>query len=143
NQKESARDGAGYAGNLLEKPAPLDRGLQPRLSHDSDGLRKLIRKELESLRVKLSPYVDEVHHKVGKHLEDLRYRLQPFTEELLDQVSLKARELRRQLTPSREATAQLLEGAEEVQLFTAHYADELAFHADQAKDIFRPYSERL
>uniref|UniRef100_A0A8C0B744 Apolipoprotein A-V n=1 Tax=Buteo japonicus TaxID=224669 RepID=A0A8C0B744_9AVES len=125
------------------KLAPLNRGLQPRLYHDSDSLRKVIRKELESLRVKLSPYVDDVHQTVGKHLEDLRYRLQPFTEELLDQVALKARELRRHLTPSREAAAQLLEGADEVQRFMAHYADKIAFHTDQVKDIFRPYADRL
>ncbi|NWS64183.1 APOA5 protein, partial [Chunga burmeisteri] len=139
NLKESIQDGVSYMGSFLEKLAPLNRGLQPRLYHDSDSLRKLIRKELESLRVKLSPYVDEVHHKVGKHLEDLRYRLQPFTEELLDQVSLKARELRRHLMPSREVTAQLLEGADEVQRFMAHYADKIAFHTDQVKDIFQPY----
>uniref|UniRef100_A0A8C0B7C7 Apolipoprotein A5 n=1 Tax=Buteo japonicus TaxID=224669 RepID=A0A8C0B7C7_9AVES len=102
NLKESVQDGVSYMGNFLEKLAPLNRGLQPRLYHDSDSLRKVIRKELESLRVKLSPYVDDVHQTVGKHLEDLRYRLQPFTEELLDQVALKARELRRHLTPSRE-----------------------------------------
>ncbi|XP_050766777.1 apolipoprotein A-V [Gymnogyps californianus] len=143
NLKESIQDGVSYVGNFLEKLAPLRRGLQPRLYHDSDSLRKLIRKELESLRVKLSPYVDEVHQKVGKHLEDLRHRLQPFTEELLDQVSLKARELRRHLMPSREVTAQLLEGADEVQRFTAHYADKIAFHTDQVKDIFRPYADRL
>ncbi|KAM9255726.1 apolipoprotein A-V [Cariama cristata] len=143
NLKESIQDGVSYMGNFLEKLAPLNRGLQPRLYHDSDSLRKLIRKELESLRVKLSPYVDEVHHKVGKHLEDLRYRLQPFTEELLDQVSLKARELRRHLMPSREVTAQLLEGADEVQRFMAHYADKIAFHTDQVKDIFQPYADRL
>ncbi|NXN56215.1 APOA5 protein, partial [Rynchops niger] len=143
NLKESTQDGVSYMGNFLEKLAPLNRGLQPRLYHDSDSLRKLIRKELESLRVKLSPYVDDVHHKVGKHLEDLRYRLQPFTEELLDQVSLKARELRRHLMPSREATAQLLEGADEVQRFMAHYADKIAFHTDQVKDIFQPYADRL
>ncbi|NWQ98285.1 APOA5 protein, partial [Burhinus bistriatus] len=143
NLKESIQDGVSYMGNFLEKLAPLNRGLQPRLYHDSDSLRKLIRKELESLRVKLSPYVDEVHHKVGKHLEDLRYRLQPFTEELLDQVSLKARELRRHLMPSREATAQLLEGADEVQRFMAHYTDKIAFHTDQVRDIFQPYADRL
>ncbi|NWH47090.1 APOA5 protein, partial [Fregata magnificens] len=143
NPKESVQDGVSYMGNFLEKLAPLNRGLQPRLYHDSDSLRKLIRKELESLRVKLSPYVDEAHRKVGKHLEDLRHRLQPITEELLDQVSLKARELRRHLTPSREATAQLLEGADEVQRFVAHYADKIAFHTDQVKDIFRPYADRL
>lgn len=143
NLKESVQDGVSYMGNFLEKLAPLNRGLQPRLYHDSDSLRKVIRKELESLRVKLSPYVDDVHQTVGKHLEDLRYRLQPFTEELLDQVALKARELRRHLTPSREAAAQLLEGADEVQKFMAHYADKIAFHTDQVKDIFRPYADRL
>ncbi|XP_075630552.1 apolipoprotein A-V isoform X3 [Balearica regulorum gibbericeps] len=143
NLKESLQDGVSYMGNVLGKLAPLNRGLQPRLYQDSDSLRKLIRKELESLRVKLSPYVDEVHHKVGKHLEDLRYRLQPFTEELLDQVSLKARELRRHLMPGREATAQLLEGADEVQKFMAHYADKIALHTDQVKDIFQPYADRL
>ncbi|NXT59106.1 APOA5 protein, partial [Pluvianellus socialis] len=143
NLKGSIEDGVGYMGNFLEKLAPLNRGLQPRLYHDSDGLRKLIRKELESLRVKLSPYVDDAHHKVGKHLEDLRHRLQPFTEELLDQVSQKARELRRHLMPSREATAQLLEGADEVQRFMAHYTDKIAFHTDQLKDIFQPYADRL
>ncbi|NXN30055.1 APOA5 protein, partial [Nycticryphes semicollaris] len=143
NLKERVQDGVSYVGNFLEKLGPLNRGLQPRLYQDSDSLRKLIRKELESLRVKLSPYVDDVHHKVGKHLEDLRYRLQPFTEELLDQVSLKARELRRRLMPSREVTTQLLEGADEVQRFMAHYADKIAFHTDQVKDIFQPYADRL
>ncbi|KFP14370.1 Apolipoprotein A-V, partial [Egretta garzetta] len=143
NPKESIRDDVGYVGNFLEKLSPLNRGLRPRLYHDSDSLRKLIRKELESLRAKLAPYVDEVHHKVGKQLEDLRYRLQPFTEQLLDQVSLKARELRRHLMPSREVMAELLEGADEVQRFMAHYADKIAFHTDQAKGIFRPYVDRL
>ncbi|NXE78851.1 APOA5 protein, partial [Cochlearius cochlearius] len=143
NPKESFRDEVGYMGNFLEKLAPLNRGLRPRLYHDSAGLRKLIRKELDSLRVKLSPYVDQVHHEVGKQLEDLRYRLQPFTEQLLDQVSLKARELRRRLTPSREALAELLEGADEVQRFVAHYADKIALHTEQAQGIFQPYVERL
>lgn len=141
--KESLQDGVSNVGNFLEKLAPLNRGIQPRLYHDSDSLRKLIRKELESLRMKLSPYVDDVHHRVGKHLEDLRYQLQPFTEELLDQVSLRARELQRHLTPSRNVAAQLLDGVDEVQRFMAHYADKIAFHTDQVKDIFQPYADRL
>ncbi|NWX20564.1 APOA5 protein, partial [Aegotheles bennettii] len=141
--KGNVQDGVSYVGHFLEKLEPLDRSLQPRLGHDADSLRKVLRRELESLRVKLSPYVDEAHHQVGKHLEDLRHRLQPFTEELLDQVSLRARELRRQLMPSREVTAQLLEGAEELQRFVAHYTDKIAFHTDQVKDIFQPYADRL
>ncbi|XP_027511449.1 apolipoprotein A-V isoform X1 [Corapipo altera] len=143
NLKESIQDGVSYMGDFLGKLSPLPRGPQPQLSQDSDSLRKVIRRELESLRVKLSPYVDEVHHQVGKHLDDLRHQLQPFTEELLDEVSLRARDLRRHLLPSREVTAQLLEGAGELQRFMAHYADKIAFHTDQVKDILHPYADRL
>ncbi|XP_071432446.1 apolipoprotein A-V [Pithys albifrons albifrons] len=137
------QDGVSSVGDFLEKLSPLPRSPQPRLSQDSAGLRKLLRRELESLRVKLSPYVDEVHQEVGKHLDELRQQLQPVTEELLDQVSLRARQLRRQLLPSREVTAQLLEGADELQHFVAHYADKIAFHTDQVKGIFQPYADRL
>ncbi|NXG42609.1 APOA5 protein, partial [Psilopogon haemacephalus] len=144
NLKENIQDGVSYVGDFLEKLAPLGgRGLQPQLYQDSESLRKILRKELESLRVKLSPYVDEVHHKVGKQLDELRDQLQPFTEELLDQLSLNARELRRHLMPSRELAAQLLQGADEVQRFVAHYADKIASHTDQVKDIFQPYADRL
>ncbi|KAM9217138.1 LOW QUALITY PROTEIN: apolipoprotein A-V [Leptosomus discolor] len=142
--KGSVQDGVSAVGTFLEKLAPLAGGPPPRLYGDSDSLRKLVRKELESLRVKLSPYVDEAHHQVGRHLEDLRSRLRPLTEELLEQVSLKARELRRHLTPRRAAAAaQLLEGAGEVRRFLAHYGDKLALHTEQVKDIFQPYVERL
>ncbi|NXX75015.1 APOA5 protein, partial [Urocolius indicus] len=141
--KESVLEGVGDVGHIPGKLPPLDKGLQPRLDQDAASLRKVIRKELESLRVKLAPYVDEVHHRVGEHLEDLHSRLRPLTEELLDQVSLRARELRRQLIPTREATAQLLEGVDELQQFMAHYTDKISFHADQVKDIFHPYADRL
>ncbi|NXU92626.1 APOA5 protein, partial [Xiphorhynchus elegans] len=143
NLKENIQDGVSYVGDFLEKLSPLPRAPQPRLSQDSDSLRKVIRRELESLRVKLSPYVDEVHQQVGRHLDDLRQRLQPVTEELLDQVSLRARELRRHLLPSREVTEQLLEGADELQRFMAHYGDKIAFHTEQVKGIFQPYADRL
>ncbi|NWV45610.1 APOA5 protein, partial [Daphoenositta chrysoptera] len=143
NLKESIQDGVSDMGDFLEKLSPLNSGLQPRLYRDSDRLRAAIRRELDSLREKLSPYVDEVHQQVGKHLDDLRQQLQPLTEELLDQVSLRARELRRQLMPSREVTAQLLDGADELQRFMAHYADKIAFHTEQVKEIFQPYTQRL
>ncbi|XP_068028244.1 apolipoprotein A-V [Anomalospiza imberbis] len=141
--KESIRDGVSYVGGFLEKLSPLSRGPRPRLYEDSASLRKAIRRELDGLRLKLSPYVDEAHQQVGKQLDELRQQLQPFTEELLEQVSLRARELRRHLVPSREVAAQLLDGADELQRFVAHYADKIAFHTEQVKDIFHPYTERL
>ncbi|XP_067422008.1 apolipoprotein A-V isoform X1 [Emydura macquarii macquarii] len=141
--KESIQEGVSYMGHLLEKLAPLNRGLQTRFYQDSDSLRRLIRKELEGLRVKLSPYVDEVHQKISKNLEALRFQLTPFTEEFLDQVLLKARELEQHLTPTRDMKAQLLEGVDEVQRFVAQYAKKIAFHTDQVKEVFHPYAARL
>ncbi|NXM23205.1 APOA5 protein, partial [Ploceus nigricollis] len=143
NLKESVQDGVSYMGGFLEKLSPLGGAPQPRLYGDSASLRKALRRELDSLRLKLSPYVDEVHQQVGKQLDELRQQLQPFTEELLEQVSLRARELRRHLVPSREVAAQLLDGADELQRFVAHYGDKIAFHTEQVKDIFQPYTERL
>ncbi|XP_063034367.1 apolipoprotein A-V [Melospiza melodia melodia] len=144
NLKESVQDGLSSVGGLLEKLSPLGRGLQPpRLGEDPGSLRKALRRELDSLRLQLSPYVDEVHQQVGRQLDELRQQLRPLTEELLDQVSLRARELRRHLVPSREVAAQLLGGADELQRFAAHYGDKIAFHTEQVKDIFRPYAERL
>nr|XP_006121739.1 apolipoprotein A-V [Pelodiscus sinensis]XP_014428336.1 apolipoprotein A-V [Pelodiscus sinensis]XP_025039720.1 apolipoprotein A-V [Pelodiscus sinensis] len=141
--KESIQEGVSYMGNLFEKLAPFSRGLQPRFYEDSDGLRRLIRKELEGLRVKLSPYVDEVHQKINKHLEALHFQLTPFTEELLNQVLLKSRELQQHLTPPRDMKAQLLEGVDEVQRFMAQYAKKIAFHTDQVKEVVHPYVARL
>ncbi|XP_074833219.1 apolipoprotein A-V [Carettochelys insculpta] len=141
--KESIQVGVSYVGNLLEKMALFHRGLQPRFYQDSDHLRKLIRKEVEDLKVKLFPYVDEVHHKISKNLEMLHFQLTPFTEELLDQVLLKARELQQLLTPTQDMKAQLLKGVDEVQRFVVQHANKIAFHTDQVKEVFHPYAARL
>ncbi|NXL13855.1 APOA5 protein, partial [Setophaga kirtlandii] len=143
NLKESIQDGVSSMGGFLEKLSPLGQLQPPRLYEDPASLRKTLRRELDSLRLQLSPYVDEVHQQVGRQLDELRQQLRPLTEELLDQVSLRARELRRHLVPSREVAAQLLDGAGELQRFVAHYGDKIAFHTEQVKDIFQPYAERL
>ncbi|NXC51301.1 APOA5 protein, partial [Penelope pileata] len=139
NLKKSPQDGVGSTGNFLEKLAPLHSGLQPRLYHDPDSLRKLIRKELESLRAKLSPYVDDAHQKAGRHLEELRQQLQPLTEALLEQLSLRAQELRRHLVPGH----QLWDGTEDLQSVPARYAQQIALHTQRAKAVFQPYADRL
>uniref|UniRef100_UPI000B4CC575 apolipoprotein A-V n=1 Tax=Lonchura striata TaxID=40157 RepID=UPI000B4CC575 len=126
--KESTQDGVSHTGGLLQKLSPL------RPHEDSAGLRKAIRRELDGLRLKLAPYVDEAQQQVGKQLEELRQRLRPLAEELLEEVSLRARELRRRLLP---------DGAEELQRFLARYGDEIALHTEQAKDIFQPHAQRL
>ncbi|NXJ69648.1 APOA5 protein, partial [Rostratula benghalensis] len=142
--KERDQDGGSCVGNLLEKLGPLSRGGQPpRLQQDSASLRELLRRELQSLRAKLSPYVDDVHRTVGRHLEELRSRLQPLTEELLDQVSLKARELRRRLMPGRGGRAQLLGGAEEAPGLPAPYAATTGSPTGQGTGVFQPHAQRL
>ncbi|NXJ97423.1 APOA5 protein, partial [Corythaixoides concolor] len=131
NTKESIPDGISYAGNFLEKLAPLHGGVQRQPPPDWESLRGAVGKELESLRVKLSPHAGDVQHEVGRHLEELRHRLQPLTAELLEQLALKARELRRHLTPGREAAAPLPAGAG--QRFPVGFAAKAALqpHADR------------
>ncbi|XP_062994962.1 apolipoprotein A-V [Elgaria multicarinata webbii] len=143
NLKESLQDGANYVGNVLEKLAPLNRGFHPQFSQDAHGLRRLISGEIESLRMKLSPPMDEVCQKISQSLENLRLHLTPITEELIDQVSLRARELRQHFRPSLNTKAQVQEGLGNAHRFAASYARKMAFLTDQVKEIFHPYTDRL
>ncbi|XP_032565345.1 apolipoprotein A-V isoform X2 [Chiroxiphia lanceolata] len=101
NLKESIQDGVSYMGDFLGKLSPLPRGPQPQLSQDSDSLRKVIRRELESLRVKLSPYVDEVHHQV----KDI---LHPYADRLVTEIHRNVQELHRSVAPHARATPEQL-----------------------------------
>ncbi|XP_027555401.1 apolipoprotein A-V isoform X2 [Neopelma chrysocephalum] len=101
NLKESVQDGVSYMGDFLGKLSPLPRGPQPQLSQDSDSLRKVIRRELESLRVKLSPYVDEVHHQV----KDIFH---PYADRLVTEIHRNVQELHRSVAPHARATPEQL-----------------------------------
>ncbi|XP_053222276.1 apolipoprotein A-V isoform X2 [Podarcis raffonei] len=143
NMKESLQDGANYVGQVLEKLTPVHRGFEPQFYQDADGLRQIIQREVESLRRKLSPYMDEAHQKISQNLEGLRLRLTPLTEQLMEQVSQCARELHQHFRPNLSAGAPLVETPGAVQKFTASYAEKAATFIDQVKEIFLPYADRL
>ncbi|XP_034996044.1 apolipoprotein A-V [Zootoca vivipara] len=143
NVKESLQDGANYVGNVLEKLTPGQRRFRPQFYQDADGLRQIIQREVESLRRKLSPYMDEAHQKISQNIEVLRLRLTPLTEQLMEQVSLCARELHQHFRPNLNAEAPLVETPGAFQKFTASFAEKAATFIDQVKEIFHPYADRL
>ncbi|XP_029429812.1 apolipoprotein A-V [Rhinatrema bivittatum] len=139
--KQSFQDGV----HFLE---PLTARFQQRLYQDSDGLWQLIRKELEDLKRKLSPYVDEVHQRISRNVEQFRQRLMPLTEELLDQVNLQTKELQEHLSPyNYNFKGQILENVNEVQKFMSqnaeHFQDKILFHTGKAKQVLDPYADKL
>lgn len=143
--KESLQDGVNYMGHLL---SPLNARFQERLYQDSDGLRRLIRRELEDLRRKLSPYVDEVHQKISRNVEQVRQRLLPFTDELLDQVGIQAMDLKEQLAPNhQDIRKKLQKSLGEVRQFVSEYAEEfqdkISLHTGQMKQVFHPYADKI
>ncbi|XP_066495272.1 apolipoprotein A-V [Tiliqua scincoides] len=141
--KGSFQDGTNYVGGVLQKLTSLDSGAQSRFYQDVNGLRQLIQGEIESLRLKLSSYTDEGHPEVSEKLGNLRRRLILLAEKLTDQVSLQARELQQHLRSSLSMMAQRSRNAEKTQQFAIQYAEEIALHTDQAKEIFQPYVDRL
>ncbi|MEE6519911.1 hypothetical protein FKM82_017683 [Ascaphus truei] len=133
--KSSFQHGVSYVGNFL---GPLKNGFQQRLYQDSDGLRRLIRRELLELRSKLSPYMDEVHHKVSMNLEQLRSRLLPYTEELMDQVGQGAKDLHLQLGPYSD---DIQDGA--THRLAERFHDRIILHTAGIRQVFYPLAERL
>ncbi|XP_053547357.1 apolipoprotein A-V isoform X2 [Bombina bombina] len=122
-------------GNFL---GPLRSGVQQRLYQDTDGLRRLIRREIQELRRKLDPFMDEAHKKINRNLEQLRSRLMPYTEEMMDKVGWGAQELHLQLGPyendmKKEAFHSLAE----------NFQDRISLHTGKVKQVFFLLSERL
>ncbi|XP_053307728.1 apolipoprotein A-V [Spea bombifrons] len=133
--KSSFRHGISYVGNFL---GPLKSGFQKRLYEDSDGLRRLIRKELQELRRKLYPYMDEAHIRISSNLEQLRKRLLPYTEELKERVGWGAQELHAQLGPYKEdmKTGRVHGLAESLH-------DRITLNTGRVRQVLYPLAERL
>lgn len=134
NLKGSFQDGTNYL-----KLAFLNSGVQSRFYQDVNGLWRLIRGEIESLRQKLSSYANEGHPEVDAKLEHLHLRLTLLAEKLRAQVSLQARELQQHLRPSLSLSG----NPEETQKFAVRYAAKVAFQIEQVKEILQPYVDRL
>ncbi|KAG8434531.1 hypothetical protein GDO86_012781 [Hymenochirus boettgeri] len=135
NLKSSFQNGIDYVSNIL---GPMKNGFQQRLYQDSDGLRKLIHRELQELRQKIYPYMDEAHQKVSKHLDNLQSRLIPYTNELKDQVGWGAQELHLKLKPHQEDLNNW-----GLNRLTENLQDRIILHTGRVKEAFYPLAERL
>ncbi|OCT72487.1 hypothetical protein XELAEV_18035467mg [Xenopus laevis] len=133
--KSSFQNGVNYVGKFL---GPLKNGFQQRLYQDTDGLQRLISRELQELRRKIYPYMDEAHQKISKNLEQLQSRLLPYTSELKDQVEWGAQELHLQLRPYKDDLKTW-----KMDKLAEHLQDRIILHTGRVKEGFYPLAERL
>ncbi|KAM4651003.1 apolipoprotein A-V isoform 2-T2 [Discoglossus pictus] len=133
--KTGIQNGVNYVGNFL---GPIKNGVQQRLYEDTDGLRKLIRRELQELRRKLYPYMDEAHQKISGNLEQLKKRLIPFTEELMGQVRWAAQELQLNLGPHDNEMKDVA-----LHSLADKFQDRINLHTAKIQQILYPLAERL
>ncbi|KAG9461453.1 hypothetical protein GDO78_016841, partial [Eleutherodactylus coqui] len=133
--RDRFQNGLSYVGNIF---SPLKSGLQKRLYEDSDGLRKLIRRELQEIQRNIYPYIDEVHQKIGKNLEQVQNRLQPYTDELKDRMSKGAKELVEQFSLSKDHISNVVPHklAENIQ-------GQIILQTDKVRKVLLPMGERL
>ncbi|XP_072281973.1 apolipoprotein A-V [Pyxicephalus adspersus] len=133
--KNSFQNGVSFVGKLF---GPLKTNFQKQMSDDSEGLRRLIRRELQEIQRKIYPYMDEAHQRISKNLEKLQSRLLPYSEELKFQVRKGAQDLKSQLglykeEASKGVTHDIAESIKE----------QIILHTMNVRQTLYPLTERL
>ncbi|XP_040181299.1 apolipoprotein A-V [Rana temporaria] len=133
--KSSLHNGVSYVGKLF---GPLQTNFQKQVYEDSDGLRRLIRRELQEVQRKIYPYMDEAHQKISKNLEKLQNRLSPYSEELKYQVRKGAQQLKTQLGLYKDDFSK---GA--TQNVAENIKDQIFLHTMKVRQTLHPLREKL
>ncbi|XP_075695915.1 apolipoprotein A-V [Rhinoderma darwinii] len=133
--RNSFQNGVNYVGNIF---SPLKSGLQKRLYEDSDGLRKLIRRELQEIQRKIYPYIDEAHQKISKNLEQVQNRLLPYADELKYHISWGAKELTAQFSLKKD---HLNNGAPH--RLAEHIHGQIILQTEKVRQVLLPLGDKL
>ncbi|XP_075047661.1 apolipoprotein A-V [Mixophyes fleayi] len=133
--KNSYQNGISYVGNFF---GPLKGGFQKRLYEDSDGLRRLIQREVQDLQRKIYPYMDEAHQKINKNLELLQNRLLPYTEELKYQLGWGTQELNMQFNLYKHGISNGVTNK-----VAQNFQDQILLHTGRMRQLLYPLAERL
>ncbi|KAM3923445.1 apolipoprotein A-V [Leptodactylus fuscus] len=133
--RNSFQNGVSYVGNIF---SPLKSGLQKHLYEDSEGLRKLIRRELQEVRRKIYPYIDEAHQRISQNLAQVQNRLLPYTDELKYHMRWGANELIEKITLSKD---QISHGVPH--RLAENLQDQIILHTDKVRKVLLPLGERL
>ncbi|KFO31105.1 apolipoprotein A-V [Fukomys damarensis] len=144
--KDSVEQDLSNMNKFLEKLGPLSGPgkERPVLAQDQEGMKQQLQEELEQVRARLQPYMEEVHKLVGWNLEGLRQQLKPYTVELMEQVALRVQELQEQLRVVGEGTkAQVLGSVDEALGLLHDMPSRVLHHTGRVKELFHPYAERL
>ncbi|XP_073441294.1 apolipoprotein A-V [Dendrobates tinctorius] len=133
--RNSFQNGVSYVGNIF---SPWKSGLQKHLYEDSEGLHKLIRRELQEIQRKIYPYIDEAHQKIIKNLEQVQNRLLPYTDELKHHLEWGAKEMAAQFSLSKDHISNNVPHklAENIQ-------DQIILQTEKVREVLLPLGERL
>ncbi|KAM4015569.1 apolipoprotein A-V [Anomaloglossus baeobatrachus] len=133
--RNSFQNGVNYVGNMF---GPWKSGLQKHLYEDSDGLRKLIRRELQDIQRKIYPYIDEAHQTISKNLEQVQNRLVPYTDELKDHLTWGAKELAAQFSLKRDHISNSVPHK-----LAENIHDQIILQTEKVREVLLPLGERL
>lgn len=133
--KSSLQNRVSYMGKLF---GPLKTSFQKQMYEDSDGLRRMIRRELQEIQRKIYPYIDEAHQTISENLVRLQNRLSPYSDELKNQVSKGAQQLQMQLglTPEDLSNGVTHHMAENIK-------EQIVLHTMKVRQTLHPLGERL
>ncbi|XP_040282045.1 apolipoprotein A-V [Bufo bufo] len=133
--RNSFQNGVNYVGNIF---SPWKSGLHNRLYKDSEGLRRLIRRELHEIQRKIYPYIDDAHQKISQNLEQVQNRLVPYTDELKYHMQWGAQELKAQFSLNKVHMSNGIPHklAENLQ-------DQIVLQTEKVKKLMLPLGDKL
>ncbi|XP_037360167.1 apolipoprotein A-I [Talpa occidentalis] len=109
---------------LREQINPATKDLFDKLEKDAAGLKQALDKDVELVRVKVQPYLDDFQSSVQAELDLYRQKVAPLTEEYREKARQKLQELQEKLAP-----------------FNAKLREGVRAHVDALRASVAPYSE--
>ncbi|XP_072011875.1 apolipoprotein A-V isoform X1 [Engystomops pustulosus] len=137
-QKNPGAEVSSFRNSLQNGVNYVKSGLQKHLYEDSEGLRKLIRRELQEIRRKIYPYIDEAHQRISQNLEQVQNRLLPYTDELKYQMRWGANEFIERFSLSKD---HISNGVPHKLAESIH--DQIIVQTEKVRNVLLPLGEKL
>uniref|UniRef100_A0A3Q3JIG9 Apolipoprotein A-IV a n=1 Tax=Monopterus albus TaxID=43700 RepID=A0A3Q3JIG9_MONAL len=145
---ESADIASRYTVGLQEQLSPTAQDLMTKLTTEADLLKKVLAKELESVRDKLEPYTEDTKAQIQHRVEQLKQELAPYadsldSETLRTTLMQKSEELKAVVEQSVMNLQHLQNLQDSVAPMTKKVQVELSQRANLLKQMVAPYAEDL
>ncbi|KAG8522193.1 Apolipoprotein A-IV [Galemys pyrenaicus] len=111
---------------LQEQIGPITRDLLEKLEKDTAGMREVVNKDVELVKEKVQPYLDEFQKKVQQEVEIYRQKVAPLSAEFRESARQQLQELQEKLNPLSEKLR-----------------DSVRTHVDVLRTSLAPYGEEV